>query len=103
MLTTAAMGQLTQCLKDKIATAEFECGGVWYAAELDVNIAASSEHRVAATVSIDGETAEGQTVTAVRLIDANGDVLAENAVAITRETNDGVLYRFDITLTESEA
>lgn len=102
MLTSVAMNGLTACLAGRIASAQFESGGTWYEAGMTANVAATG-YKVTVTVTIDGETAQGETVTAVRLKDANGDVMAENETTILRETNDGVLYRFDFTLIESEA
>lgn len=102
MITATAYAAMEACMLRNMASAQFQCGETWYNGTLDKDVQTEA-HKITATMTIEGETAVGETVTAVRILDGNGSVIAQRTENILRSsTNMGILYRFEFTISASE-
>lgn len=101
MLTTTALTALKNCIKDNIAYAQYKVGSTYYKADIR-SAYIMDDGRVAITFIIDHTLSGDITVTEVQLYDHNGSLWANKAESITRRAvQEGILYRFAFTITES--
>ena len=101
MLTNTALTALKNCIKDNIAFAKYKVGSNYYTAEIR-SAYIMADGRVAITFIIDHTVSGNITVTEVQLYDHNGSLWANKAESITRrDVQEGILYRFAFTITES--
>ncbi len=101
MLTTTALTTLKNCIKDSISYAQYKVNGEYHKAEIrDARIL--DDGRVAISFIIDHTLPGDIIVTEVQLYDHNSSLWASKAESITRRNvQEGILYRFAFTITES--
>ena len=101
MLTTTAITALKQCFTDNIAYAKFKVGDTYYKSPIQ-SAEILIDGRVAITFLIDHTISGTIAVTEVQLYDHSGRLWASKVESITRKAaQEGILYRFAITITES--
>lgn len=101
MLSTTALTALKNCFTENIAFAKFKVGSTYYHTTIQ-NAEILSDGRVAITFLIDHTASGNITVTEVQLYDHSGRLWASKVESITRKAvQEGILYRFAFTITES--
>lgn len=101
MLTATAIMSIKSFIRDSVAFAKYRVGGTYYQAEIRSTYI-MDDGRVAFTFLIDHTIPGTITVTEVQLYDRNGVLWATKAESITRkDLQEGILYRFAFTITES--
>ena len=101
MLTATALTAIKNCITNSISYAQYKVGGTYYRANIR-SAYIMDDGRVAITFIIDHTIAGNITVTEVQLYDHNGSLWASKAESITRrDVQEGILYRFAFTITES--
>lgn len=101
MLTATAITALKNCIKDNIALAKYKVGSTYYQTEIR-SAYIMGDGRVALTFLVDHTVPGNITVTEVQLYDHNGRLWANKTESITRKAlQEGILYRFCFTITES--
>lgn len=101
MLTSTALLSLKNHIKNSIAYAKYKVDDTYYTADIsDAHI--MEDERVSITFVIDHEMQGNITITEVQLYDHQDRLWASKSENITRRTvQEGILYRFAFTLTES--
>lgn len=101
MLTATALTTIKNCIKNSISYAQYKVGSTYYKANIR-SAYIMDDGRVAITFIIDHTVAGNITVTEVQLYDKNGSLWASKAESISRrDVQEGILYRFAFTITES--
>ena len=101
MLSNTALTALKNCIKDNIAYAQYKVGSTYYKADIR-SAYIMDDGRVAITFIIDHTVSGNITVTEVCLYDHNGSLWASKAESITlKVVQEGILYRFAFTITET--
>ncbi len=101
MLTTTALTALKNCIKNNIAYAQYKVNGIYYSADIR-SASILEDGRVAITFLIDHTVPGDITVTEVQLYDHNGSLWANKSESISRRAvQEGILYRFAFTITET--
>ena len=102
MLTTAALTGIKEHIKKMVVSAKYKVSGTYYTAQ-NVEAKLLDDGRVAVDVLIDHSLSGNITVTEVQLYDRNGSLWAKKADSISRtDVQEGILYRFAFTITETE-
>jgi len=101
MLTTTALTALKECFTENISYAKFKIGSTYYQTPIQ-SAEILADGRVAITFLIDHTVSGNITVTEVQLYDYSGRLWASKVESITRKAvQEGILYRFAFTITES--
>ena len=102
MLSNTALTALKNCFTENIAFAKVKVGSTYYQAPIQ-SAEILADGRVAITFVIDERVVSGNiTVTEVQLYDHGNNLWANKVENITRKaTQEGILYRFAFTITES--
>lgn len=101
MLTTTALTALKECFTENISYAKFKIGSTYYQTPIQ-SAEILADGRVAITFLIDHTVSGNITVTEVQLYDHSSRLWASKVENITRKaTQEGILYRFAFTITES--
>jgi hypothetical protein len=101
VLTNTAITALKNCIKDNVAYAKFKVGSTYYQSPIQ-KAEILTDGRVAITFLIDHTISGTITVTEVQLYDHSGRLWASKVESITRRAvQEGILYRFAFTITES--
>lgn len=94
MLTKTVLDDLSNRLKDRIAYARYTVSGVDKTAPIEKS-AILEDGRVSVEFVIGAALGNGETVTDVRLYDANDELLAYKEESIARDMSlGGIYYRF---------
>ena len=101
MLTATALTAIKNCMITNISYAQYKVGNSYHKADIR-SAYIMDDGRVAITFIIDHSIAGDITVTEVQLYDHNGSLWASKAESIIRrDVQEGILYRFAFTITES--
>ncbi len=101
MITQTGLTLLAGTLLTRMTNAQAQCGDTWYPVDMSGEV--MDESRVVLTLTLPGSLAEGETITAVRVLDSSGTVLALRSESINREGSaDSLLYRLEYTISAQE-
>lgn len=99
MITQTTLNEMETFLMSRITRAQMLCGETWYDLTFEKSMLPAA-NKVVTTLSIPGNVATGQTVTAIRLLNPNGEVAAYRDENINREgSTDDLMYRLEHSLT----
>lgn len=101
MLTNIALTALKECFTKNISYAKFKVGSTYYQTTIQ-SAEILADGRVAITFLIDHTISGNITITEVQLYDYSNRLWASKVESITRKAvQEGILYRFAFTITES--
>lgn len=101
MLTTTALTALKNCIKSNISLARYKVGSTYHDAPIN-SADILTDGRLAITFLIDHTVTGNITVTEAQLLDRNRNIWAAKPENITRKAvQEGILYRYVFTITES--
>lgn len=94
MITTVGKNAIVHMIAEAVARAEWYADQKWYEENVVISID-EARGRIAVGMTIDGSISPLHAAEKVRLLDATGAVLCEQAVTLERmDVDGGVLYRF---------
>ena len=102
MISEVALSKITARVMAMIIRAEIQIGGEWVRIKTPIqkDMAAGS---ISVIVTIGEEQAAGSTVTAIRLLDVNGDVFSQRSTLIERtQSGSGYAYQYSLQVLASE-
>lgn len=101
MIIQTGLTLLADNLLARMTSAQAQCGEAWYPVEMSGEV--MDESRIVLTLTLPGSMAEGETITAVRVLDNNSNVIAQRNESINREgSTDSLLYRLEYTISAQE-